>query len=74
METPNPELRKPGDDAAPTSPRIVNGITVRAREKTNLWRSFGILLLPDFALILVLIGLGMRRLLRYLAANRPTGS
>jgi hypothetical protein len=38
----------------------------------NLWR-YGILFLPDFALLLVIAGLGMRRLLRYLdAKGRPS--
>jgi hypothetical protein len=31
-------------------------------------------LLPDFAVPLVIAGLGMRRLLRYLDANRPKES
>jgi hypothetical protein len=61
------------DDATATAPRIVNGLTVRPREKVNLWR-YGILFLPDFALLLIIAGLGMRRLLRYLDANRPKES
>lgn len=56
------------DDATATVPRIVNGLTVRPREKVNLW-PYGILLLPDFAILLVIAGLGMRRLLRYLDAK-----
>jgi hypothetical protein len=54
------------DDATATAPLIVNGLTVRPREKVNnLWH-YGILFLPDFAVLLVIAGLGMRRLLRYL--------
>jgi hypothetical protein len=56
------------DDATATAPLIVNGLTVRPREKVNLWR-YGILFLPDFAVLLVIVGLGMRRLLRYLDAK-----
>jgi hypothetical protein len=56
------------DDATATAPLIVNGLTVRPREKVNLWR-YGILFLPDFAVLLVAVGLGMRRLLRYLDAK-----
>ena len=51
-----------------TAPLIVNGLTVRPREKVDLWR-YGILFLPDFALLLVIVALGMRRLLRYLDAK-----
>jgi hypothetical protein len=61
------ESRTIGDDA--TAPRIVNGLTVRPREKVKLWR-YGILFcLPDFVLLSVLIGLGLHRLLRYLDTN-----
>ena len=60
--------RTTDDDATATAPLIVNGLTVRPREKVNLWR-YGILFLPDFALLLVIAGLGMRRLLRYLDAR-----
>ena len=56
------------DDATVTAPLIVNGLTVRPREKVNLWR-YGILFLPDFAALLVVAGLGMRRLLRHLDAK-----
>ena len=62
-----------GDDAGATAPRIVNGLNVRPRKKVNLW-PYGLLLLPDFALPLVIAGLGMRGLLRYLDANRPKES
>ena len=57
-----------GGDATATAPLIVNGLTVRPREKVNLWH-YGILFLPDFAMLLVIAGLGMRRLLRYLDAK-----
>ena len=64
--------RTTDDDATATAPLIVNGLTVRPREKVNLW-PYGILFLPDFALLLVIAGLGMRRLLRYLdAKGRPS--
>jgi hypothetical protein len=56
-------------DAPVTAPLIVNGLTVRPREKVNLWH-YGILFLPDFAVLLIIVGLGMRRLLRYLQARR----
>ena len=67
------ELLSTGDDAVATAPRIVNGLTVRPRKKVNLW-PYGLLLLPDFAVPLVIAGLGMRRLLRYLDAYRPKES
>jgi hypothetical protein len=67
------------DDATAAAPRIVNGLTVRPREKVNLWGyfgAFGIALLPDIAVFLLIVGLGMRRLLRYLDAKggRPAVS
>lgn len=62
-----------GDDAVTTAPRIVNGLTVRPRKKLNLW-PYGFLLLPDFAVPLVIAGFGMRWLLQYLDANRPKES
>jgi hypothetical protein len=68
---PRSEMSEPGttdDDATAASPRIVNGLTVRPREKVNLWR-YGILFLPDVALLFVIVGLGVHRLLRYLDAN-----
>ena len=61
----------PDDDATAAAPFIVNGLTVRRREKVNLWH-LGILFLPDFAVLLVAAGLGMRRLLRYLDAKGKT--
>ena len=57
------------DDAPATAPLIVNGLTVRPRQKVNVWH-YGILFLPDFALLLVIASLGMHRLLRYLDAKR----
>ena len=62
------EPRTINNDATATAPLIVNGLTVRPREKVNLWH-YGILFLPDFALLLVIAGLGMRWLLRYLDAR-----
>lgn len=62
-----------GDDAVATAPRIVNGLTVRPRKKVSLW-PYGFLFLPDFAVPLVIAGLGMCRLLRHLDANRPKES
>jgi hypothetical protein len=61
--------RTTDDDATTTAPLIVNGLTVRPREKVNLWH-YGILFLPDFAVLLIIAGLGMRRLLQYLDARR----
>ena len=58
-----------GEDATATAPLIVNGLTVRPRQKVNVWH-YGILFLPDFALLLVIASLGMHRLLRYLDAKR----
>ncbi|MET4388903.1 hypothetical protein ABIB73_004668 [Bradyrhizobium sp. F1.4.3] len=52
-------------DASTMAPRIVNGLTVRPRKQTNPWL-LGLLLLPDFVAIPVLVGLGLHRLLRYL--------
>jgi hypothetical protein len=59
------------DDAAATAPRIVNGLTVRPRKQVNLWR-YGLLLLPDFAALLIIAGVGMHRLLRYLDTKGKT--
>jgi hypothetical protein len=66
-----PESRTIGDDATATAPRTVNGLTVRPREKVNLW-GYGVCflpVLPDFVLLSVIIGLGLHRLLRYLDTN-----
>jgi hypothetical protein len=59
------EASRTDGDAPATAPLIVNGLTVRPRQKVNLWR-YGILVLPDFAMVLVIAGLGTRRLLQYL--------
>jgi hypothetical protein len=61
--------RTTDDDAAATAPLIVNGLTVRPRDKVKLWY-YGVLFLPDFAVLVVIAGLGMRRLLRYFDAKR----
>jgi hypothetical protein len=63
-----PDFRATGDGAAAGAPRIVNGLTVRPRNKVNLWL-YGLCLLPDFAVPLVIAGFAMRRLLRYLDAK-----
>ena len=60
--------RTTDDDAIATAPLIVNGLTVRPREKVKLWYC-GIFLLPHFAVLLVAAGIGMHRLLRYLDAR-----
>ena len=56
-------------DVSAMAPRIVNGLTIRPRKKINPWL-FGLLLLPDFVAVLVLVGLGMHKLLRYLDTKR----
>jgi hypothetical protein len=61
------------DGTTVTAPLIVNGLTVRPREKVSLW-PYGIILLPDFAALLVIAGLGVRWLLRYFDANRSRES
>jgi hypothetical protein len=55
----------PTDDVAAKAGQIVNGLTVRPRKPVNLWLC-GLLLLPDFAALLVLVGFGIHRLLRNL--------
>jgi hypothetical protein len=62
--------RTSGDDATAPAPRIVNGLTVRPREKVILWY-VGFFFLPDFLLLFVGVGFGMHRLMRYLDNNRP---
>ena len=62
---PRDVLRSATDDATATAPHIVNGLTVRPRKQRNPWH-YGLLLLPDFAVLLILVGLGIHRLLRYL--------
>jgi hypothetical protein len=64
METRN-EMSGPhtvGDAATSTPPRIVNGLTVRPREKVNVWRVLGILFVPEAVALFA----GVRRILRYL--------
>jgi hypothetical protein len=61
--------RSPTDDASAIGPDIVNGLTVRPRKQVNVW-FYGLLLLPDFAALLILVGLGMHRLMRYLDTER----
>jgi hypothetical protein len=66
------EVRKsPSGDAAATAPPIVNGLTVRPRKQVNPWLC-GLCLLPDFAALLVIVGLGMHRLLRYIDTKGKT--
>jgi len=61
------------DDAVATAPQIINGLTVRPRKQSNLWLC-GLLLLPDFAALLFLVGLGMHRLCRYLGTKGKSES
>jgi hypothetical protein len=60
--------KSPTGDAAAAAPQIINGLTVRPRKQSNLWLC-GLLLLPDIAALLLLVGLGMHRLLRYLGTK-----
>jgi len=67
------EMAKPrttGDDAIST-PRIVNGLSVRRREKVDLWTVLflGSLFLPDILLLLAMVPFGVRRILKYLEAK-----
>ena len=62
------EPRITGDEAASATPRIVNGLPVRRREKVNAW-VFGILFLPDVLTLFALVAFGVYRLLRYLDAR-----
>lgn len=61
------------DDGAPAkAPRIVNGLTVRPREKGNLWSTlwpYGILFIPDIVALFALVVIGIHRLVRYHDAN-----
>jgi len=70
---PQGEIAKPrtaGDDATST-PRIVNGIMVRPREKADLWTALllGSLLVPDILLLLAMIPFSVHRILKYLEAK-----
>jgi hypothetical protein len=58
-----------GDDATTATPRIVNGLTVRHREKVNVWGCLAIAFVPDTLLLFALVALGVNRLLRYLDAR-----
>ena len=61
------------DDATAAVPRIVNGLTVRPRKQINAWY-YALLLLPSYAALLIIVGLGMHRMLRYLDAKRTRES
>jgi hypothetical protein len=67
------EPRTINDDATSTTPRIVNGLPVRRREKVNVWSVLGIFLgsffVPDIVLLLAMVPLGVRRILKYLDAR-----
>jgi hypothetical protein len=63
------EPRATGDRATPTTPRIVNGLPVRHREKVNVWGFVAILFVPGIWLLFALVFLGVHRLLRYLDAR-----
>jgi hypothetical protein len=65
---PRDALRSPTSDATAAVPHIVNGLTIRPRKQVNLWQ-YGLLLLPDFAGLLILVGLGTHRLLQYLGTK-----
>jgi hypothetical protein len=70
MEPPREEPKLLADAAMP-APRIVNGLTVRPRERVNVWL-WVVLLMPDImALFVVLVAIGMHRLLRYPDSKRP---
>lgn len=75
MESQN-EMSEPrtiGDDATSTTPRIVNGLTVRPRKKFNVWKGLGIFLgftlVPDVVVFLAMIPFAVRRILKYLDAK-----
>jgi hypothetical protein len=59
------------DDATSAAPLIINGLSVRRRDKAklNIWSYVGILFLPDIVLLFVIVALGMHRFLRYLDAK-----
>lgn len=73
LEPSSRDVPKSLSDAAVAAPRIVNGLTVRPRKQVNLWH-YGLLSLPDFAALLIVAGLGMHRLLRYLDTKRKKES
>ena len=63
-----PHADVPREDGSPIEPRIVNGLTVRPREKVNLWY-VGFFFSPDIVLLFIGIGLGVHRLMRFLDKN-----
>jgi hypothetical protein len=69
MEPPREEPKLLADAAMP-APRIVNGLTVRPRERVNVWL-WVVLLMPDIMALFVLVAIGMHRLLRYPDSKRP---
>jgi hypothetical protein len=69
MEPPREEPELPADAAIP-APRIINGLTVRPRERVNLWLWL-LVLMPDIMGLFVLVAIGMHRLLRYLDSKWP---
>ena len=69
MEPPREEPKLLTDAAMP-APRIVNGLTVRPRERVNVWL-WVVLLMPDIMALFVLVAIGMHRLLRYPDSKRP---
>ena len=68
LEPPRDAPKLLTEDTAPTEPQIINGLTVRPRKQPSLWL-WALVLLPDFAALLVLVGIGMYRLLRYLGTK-----
>ena len=58
-----------GNDATSTMPRIVNGLTVRPREKVRVWRILGFLLGGVFVPEVVALFAIMRRTLSYLKSR-----
>ena len=66
---PEPSVRA-GEDATSTAPLIINGLTVRPRERVNVWL-WVVLLMPDIMALFVLVAIGMHRLLRYPDSKRP---
>jgi hypothetical protein len=60
------------DGATAKVPRIVNGLTIRPREKVNLWTTlwpYGILFMPDILALLALVAIGIYQLARSHDAN-----
>ena len=56
MEPPRKEPKLLADAAMPV-PRIVNGLTVRPRERVNVWL-WVVLLMPDIMALFVLVAIG----------------